>query len=88
MLKYKSCWHAPGYRSLGIVMVDPDTGKEFQLAIGPEQLQRLINDCADAARQIGAHPPLDWERHPSVIYWPSISPWRAGAPKKAANAAD
>jgi hypothetical protein len=52
VLKYKSCWHAPGYRSLGVVMVDPDTGKEFQLSVGPKDLQRLINDCADAAKQI------------------------------------
>jgi hypothetical protein len=83
VLKYKSCWHAPGYRSLGVVMVDPD-GREYQLSIGPKELQRLINDCADAAKQIGGHPPIDWEEYPHSVYWPEVKPWIAGTYKKTA----
>ena len=82
VLKYKSCWHAPGYRSLGVVMVDPETGTEYQLSVGPKDLQRLINDCADAAKQMNDHPPLDWQEYPSSVYWPVVTPWMAGPSKK------
>ncbi len=80
-LSYKSCWQAPGYRQLTIVVTD-DTGRVYDLHIGPKDLQRLINECADAAKQIGGRPPIDWDDHPAQIYWPQISPWIAGPSKE------
>ncbi|MGL3208728.1 hypothetical protein [Bradyrhizobium sp. BR 1433] len=86
-LKYKNCWHAPGYRDLRMVLVDPKTGEEYDFIIPSADLQRVIYDCADAAKQIGApHPPIDWDAYPAQIFWPSITPWKAGDRTPAAEA--
>lgn len=79
-LSYKGCWQAPGYRQLSIVAVD-EAGREYDLHIPAKELQRLINECADAAKQIGGHPPIDWDDYPVQIYWPQVSPWIAGPSK-------
>lgn len=81
-LKYKSCWHGPGYRDLLVVLVD-EAGKEHELHLPPADVQRVIFDCAEAATQIGEpHPPIDWEQWPNQLVWPTITPWKAGAPVK------
>lgn len=76
-LTYKTCWSAPGYRDLRFVLVDK-TGAEYELHLPPKDVQRIIFECADAAKQINDHPPLDWEQWPSQILWPSIVPWMVG----------
>lgn len=78
-LKYKSCWHGPGYRDLRFILVD-ETGKEHELHLPPADVQRVIFDCADAAKQIGDHPPIDWDAYPTQIIWPAVTPWKAGPP--------
>jgi len=84
VLTLKRIWQAPGYRNLTLTMVDPQTRKEYELRVPPKDLQRLINECADAARQIGEpHPPIDWDHYPAQIYWPTITPWMAGKRKAA-----
>lgn len=80
-LTYTACWQAPGYRQLTIVATD-NTGRVYDLHIGAKDLQRLINGCADAAKQIGAHEPIDFKEHPVQIYWPQITPWIAGPSKE------
>jgi hypothetical protein len=82
-LAYKNCWQAPGYRNPVFVLVDPKTGNEFELSLQPRDLQRVINECADAAKQIGGHPPIDWDQHPYPVYWPQITAWISGPPKPA-----
>jgi hypothetical protein len=77
-LRRSSCWHSPGYRHLTIVLVDQLTGNEHSLFLPPTALQSVIMDCADAAKQIGAGPPIDWDAYPSPIFWPTITPWRNG----------
>lgn len=77
-LTYKTCWRAPGYRDLTLVLVDP-SGKEYELRLPPQDVQRLIFECADAAKQIGdPHPPLDWDAWPAQIVWPAVTPWKVG----------
>jgi hypothetical protein len=78
ILTYKGCWRAPGYRDLTLVVVNPATGKEFELRLPPEDVQSLIFDCAGAARQIGAGPPIDWDAYRAQIFWPMITPWQMG----------
>ena len=85
MLELKNIWNGPGYRDLLLVFVDPATKRETECRVQAKDMQRLINACADATKQIGAaHPPLDWDIHPTTIYWPSVTPWMAGKPKLAA----
>lgn len=85
-LKYKSCWQAPGYRSPVMVLVD-EAGREYRLRLMPADLQRVINECADSVKQIGApHPPIDWAEYPTQIYWPQITPWQVGPPVKKKDA--
>lgn len=83
-LTFKTCWRAPGYRDLRLVLVDPETGKEYDLPLPPKDVQRLIFECADAAKQINDHPPLDWDVYRAQIIWPSVTPWMLGptTPKK------
>jgi len=76
-LRFKSCWRAPGYRDLDFVLIDKG-GREYRLRLPPADVQRVIFECADAAKQIGDHPPLDWDRWPATIYWPVVTPWKAG----------
>lgn len=82
-LVYETCWHAPGYRDMRIVARDPRTGKTYDLDLRPADVQRVIYDCADAAKQINNHPPLDWEQYRATIHWPSVVTWMPGpaAPK-------
>jgi hypothetical protein len=77
-LTYKNCWSAPGYRDLRLVLVDPATGKEYELQLSPKDVQTLIFECAGAVKQIGDHPPLDWEFYRAQIVWPTITPWKLG----------
>lgn len=79
-LVYETCWHAPGYRDMRIVARDPRTGKTYDLDLRPADVQRVIYDCADAAKQINDHPPLDWDQYRSTIYWPSVVTWMPGPP--------
>jgi hypothetical protein len=76
-LNYKGCWQAPGYRNLSIVATD-DAGKEYQVHVSPKDLQRLIWECADAAKQIGTEPPIDWADYPTQVVWPQVTPWIIG----------
>lgn len=83
-LTLQHIWTAPGYRDLRLVMLDPATRKEYELQLGPKDLQRLIYECADAVKQIGdPHPPIDWDRYPVQIHWPTVTPWAAGPAPKA-----
>lgn len=82
MLELKNIWNGPGYRDLLLVFVDSTTKRETEVRVQAKDMQRLINACADAVKQIGTHPPLDWERHPTTIYWPSVTPWKAGEAKR------
>jgi len=81
-LVYENCWHGPGYRDLRMVLRDAKTGKTYDLDLRPADVQRVIYDCADAAKQIGDHPPLDWDQHQATIHWPSITPWMPGETKR------
>ena|ERR1700676_1053726 len=81
-LTYKGCWQAPGYRNLSIVATD-DAGKEYQVHVAPKDLQRLIWECADAAKQIGTEPPIDWADYPTQIVWPQVTPWIIGPSRPA-----
>lgn len=76
-LAYKTCWHAPGYRDLRFVLTD-EAGTEYELHLPPRDVQRVIYDCADAARQINDHPPLDWEQWRARLDWPEVTPWMDG----------
>lgn len=80
-LELKHIWTAPGYRHLTLTFVNPTTKAEYDVNIVAADLQRLINSCADATRQIGIHGPIDWDLHPTQIYWPAVTPWKAG-PRK------
>ncbi len=85
-LELKNIWNGPGYRDLSLTLVDPQTKREYDLHIPVKDMQRLINACADAVKQIGApHPPIDWDRYPTKIYWPQVTPWVDG--KRPATAA-
>lgn len=75
-LEIKQIWQAPGYRELSLTLIDPATRKEYRVQFMPTDMQRLINECADAVRQIGMGSPIDWDRYPTQIYWPTITPWR------------
>lgn len=77
-LTLKHIWQTPGYRELTLDLIDDRTRKEFSVRIRPADLQHLINACADATRQIGTEPPIDWDRHPTQVYWPDVRPWRVG----------
>jgi len=77
-LTYKTYSTAPGYRSLGVVAVDKD-GQEYELRLNPDGLENLIFACADVAKQIGDHPPLDWDQFPRTVTWPHITTWKPGA---------
>lgn len=77
-LTYKSCWRAPGYRDLRLVLVDPATSEEYELPLPPKDVQTLIFECADAATQIGDQPPIDWDAFRVQIMWPTITPWKPG----------
>lgn len=79
-LIYETCWHAPGYRDMRIVLRDPRTAKTYDLDLRPADVQRVIYDCADAAKQINNHPPLDWDQYRSTLYWPSVTTWMPGPP--------
>lgn len=87
-LAYKTCWRAPGYRDLRLVLVDPASGQEYELRLPPRDVQKLIFECADAAKQINNHPPLDWDQYRAQIFWPTIPPWMVGpaAPSRSAHA--
>jgi hypothetical protein len=77
-LTYKTAWRAPGYRDLTLVLVDPATSKEYELHLPPADVQKLIFECADAAKQISDRPPIDWDTYRSQIVWPTITPWKPG----------
>jgi hypothetical protein len=77
-LDLKHIWTAPGYRTLSLTLIDPLTKREYDVHVAPADLQRLINACADAAKQIGVEGAIDWDQHPTQIYWPAITPWKAG----------
>jgi hypothetical protein len=77
-LVYKSCWQAPGYRSPKLTFVDPASGREYECSLSPRDLQRVILECAESAKQISSHPPIDWDEYPRQVYWPSITPWVPG----------
>lgn len=74
----KHIWNGPGYRDLRIDAVDAETGRPHSLRIAAKDMQRLIDACADAVKQIGVNPPIDWSLHPTQIYWPQVTPWRVG----------
>lgn len=78
-LKLQSIWNGPGYRDLSLDLIDEHTKKEYRLNIPASEMQRLINACADAVKQIGTDGPLDWGQHPAQIYWPEVTPWKAEA---------
>lgn len=78
-LEVKNIWNAPGYREISLTMIDPETMKEYRAHFPPGELQRLINACADAAKQIGYEGPIDWDRHPTTVYWPEVTPWKPAA---------
>ena len=84
-LNYKHYWVAPGYRDVLLVMVDPLTLKEYELRLAPADVQRLIFGFADATKQIGTEPPIDWDAYPTQIAWPQVTPWRAGPRKRAST---
>ncbi len=84
-LVYETCWHAPGYRDMSIIARDPRTGKTYDLDLRPADVQRVIWDCADAAKQINDHPPLDWDQYRATIYWPSVVTWMPGPPASTEN---
>lgn len=77
-MELKNIWNGPGYRDLLLVFVDPNTKRETKVQVQAKDMQRLISACADAVSQIGDHPPLDWDIYPTTIYWPSVTPWKAG----------
>jgi hypothetical protein len=77
-LALKNIWNGPGYRDLRLDMIDPDTRREYALRLSPQDVQRLIYACADAVKQIGTHPPLDWKYYPTQIHWPEVRPWMVG----------
>lgn len=77
-LDLKGIWQAPGYRSLTLSLIDPVSKREYDVHLSPKDLQHLINECADAAKQIGTEPPIDWDQYPSQVYWPTITPWKVG----------
>lgn len=79
-LVYENCWHGPGYRDLRVVLRDPRTGKNYDFDLPPADVQRMIWNCADAAKQIGDHPPLDWDQYRATIQWPTVIPWMPGPP--------
>lgn len=85
MNRLKNIWVAPGYRALTLECEDSD-GKRVDVHIEPADMQRLISACADAVGQIGTEPPIDWDRHPTQIYWPSVTPWKRGERKTKALA--
>lgn len=66
-LTYKTCWRAPGYRDLRLVLVDPATGKEYELRLAPKDVQTLIFEFAEAAQQIGDQPPIDWDTYTDLL---------------------
>ena len=78
-LIYKTCWRAPGYRDLTLVLLDPANGKEYELQLPPKEVQTLIFECADAAKQIGDLPPIAWDVYRAQIVWPTITPWKVGS---------
>ncbi len=81
-LDLKNIWNAPGYRDLRLVAVDRQTGREYSVRVAAKDMQRLISACADAVQQIGVEGPIDWDQHPTQIYWPNVTPWKSG-PRKA-----
>lgn len=82
-LDLKSIWNGPGYRDLLLVFVDPTSQRETEVRVQAKDMQRLINACADAVKQINMHPPLDWDIYPTQIYWPQVTPWMPGHSVKA-----
>lgn len=80
-LTYKTYSTAPGYRDLTLNLVDPETGKEYELDLRPQDVQRVIYACADVTKQIGTLPPIDWDAYRSQICWPQVTPWIAGDPR-------
>lgn len=81
-LKYVTHAYAPGYRELDLRLAD-EAGREYRLLLPPGDVQRLIFACAEVARQIGVHPPIDWDTHRATIMWPAVIPWKAGQTNKA-----
>jgi hypothetical protein len=82
-IELQNIWVAPGYRDLTLRCIDPATKKQYELRIPASGMQHLINECADAVKQIGIDPPIDWDLHPTQIYWPTVTPWKVGpTPKK------
>lgn len=77
-LKLKGVWTAPGYRDLTLELVDAKTGQRHDLHISATEIQRLVNGCADAVKQIGFEPPIDWDLFRAQIYWPVVTPWKVG----------
>jgi len=78
MLELKHIWTAPGYRSLTLTLIDPETKREHNIHLAPADVQRMISACADAAGQIGTEGPLDWAQYPTQVYWPMVTPWKTG----------
>lgn len=76
-LRYVTSGFAPGYRDLTLNCVDSD-GNEYRLELRPDDVQRVIFACADAAKQIGNDPPLDWDQYKTQIFWPNVTPWKRG----------
>lgn len=81
-LTYKSCWQAPGYRSPTLTFTDA-AGKEYECTLTPKELQLVIYECAEAARGCGGKPPIDWDKYPTRVVWPQVTPWVDGPSKKA-----
>lgn len=77
-LIYKNHSAAPGYRDLKLKLADPVTGKEYEVDLRPADVETLIFACAEVTRQIGDHPPIDWDAHRAQIVWPSVTPWKVG----------
>jgi hypothetical protein len=55
------------------------------LALRPADVQRIIFACAEATKQISNHPPLDWDVYKAQIFWPTVTPWKAGGSRDAAQ---
>lgn len=77
-LKYLTSSYAPGYRDLTLIAVDPETGQRFELHLPPGDVERVMFACADVVKQIGNHPPLDWDQYRATIHMPQVTPWMPG----------
>ena len=85
-LEYVTSGYAPGYRYLTLTLKD-SAGNEYELQLSPAKVQTLIYACTDVVRQINNHPPLDWDRYPSQIYWPAVQVlWMRGPDSAVAKA--